>query len=431
MQVYKDLAQYALDALKRHGAEDASCYILHEAQTEANLENSEFSLLRTFSTDTIVLKAVAGHKAGSTVATLLTKDAINHAAVQCTDKMKLAEPDTFEGIAETPVRQSFESGSMEPDVDGMLHNIMECVEHQASKSYEDPLSEYILSHKCKDEVCLNTNGVDLDSRLGYYAAGSRSGNLFMPNLSRSFAGFGDMGNPFDDALRKEPVKPLGGKFEGSIVFTPRYLRLYWWLSHLVLFNPDATTGENGCSKHLWADRFGKAVASPCFSLSNRPMDERVCNASPFTYEGYLARNVELIRGGMLKELLYPARYARKLGKLPNIAPMDHSSDDVLSTNVFIEPGEQSIREIIGGIKKGILVFSLPGGIPHNEEGTFSGIVRGGLLIEDGVVTRPVSEIMVTGNYYDMQKNIRGVSSEYRFAGGDLTPWIAFDGVNVQ
>ncbi len=429
MQEYKDLAQYALEALKRRGADGASCYIRRETQTEANLENGEFSLLRTFTTDKIELKAIAGQKAGSATASLLTREAIDEAADQCAETMK-AEP--FATIPEEPVKKSFVSGSLEPDVDGMLRNVMECVEYQAAKPNEDPLREYILKHVRKDEVCLNTNGLELDSRLGYYSSGRSSAGAYMPDLHRSFAGFGETENPFDEALRKEKVKPLGRRFEGSIVLVPRFVRLYWWLSLLSLLNEGRTTGEDDFSKHQWADKFGQAVASPCFNLSNRPLDERFCNASPFTTEGYLARNVDLIKNGELKDLLYSGRCAKMLGRVPNASPIDYTEDDnLLPLNMLIEPGTSSIREIIGGIDKGLYLFSLPGGIPHNDEGTFSAVIRDGLLIEKGVVTRPVSQIMVTGNYYDLQKNIRGISSEYRFGGGDITPWIAFDGVNVQ
>lgn len=430
MQQLNNLAQYALDALKRHGADDALCYILSETQTEANLENGEFSLLRTFTKDSVVVKSVSGCKASEAVATLLTKEAIDEAVNQCTTRMKLAKPDEFEQCDDPPQKQSFVSGTLEPDVDSMLRNISECVDYQAAKPHRDPLDNYILTHRCKNEVCLKSNGTELQSRLGYYSGGTRS-NLFMPNLDQSFAGFGEADLPFDEALRKETSKPLGERFEGSIIFTPRYLRLYWWLSYLVIFNPDATVGENDCPKHHWADKFGEQVASSCFNLSNRPLDDRVCNASPFTREGYLARNAEIVKDGVLNELLYPGRYARKLGRLPNISPVDHESDEALQANIFIEPGQRSIKQIIKDIDKGILVFTLPGAIPHNEEGAFSGIVRGGMLIENGAVTRPVDEVMVTGNYFEMQKNIRGISSEHVVTGGDLTPWIAFDGISVM
>lgn len=430
MEKYKDLAEYALEKLKRSGAEDASCYISRETRTEANYEQGEFALLRTYDVNRIYIKSVSGHKAGTAAAALLSREAIDEAAEQCISKMRLAEADPYEGIAKNNLRKSFSKGSLQPDADGMLRSIRNCIDEKASNPDEDPITHYTFTHHHKDEVCLNTSGLDLSSRLGYYFAGDQSTNAYLPDLSRPLAELGQVETPYKESIRKQTPISLGSKFEGTMIFTPRYLRLYWWLSHLIVLSPEATSGDKRHAKHLWADRFGQQVAPACFTLSNRPMDARVYNASPFTHEGHLARNTDIVKDGILTELLYPDRIARMLGRTPNIAPREES-DGELNLNIFIKPGEESIHSMIKGIDKGVLLFTMRGSIPYENPGDFSGLANEALLIENGQIVGLTKGVTVRGNFYEMQKNIRGVSKEYRLTGGDLTPWIAYDGLTIE
>lgn len=433
MDNYKGLAQYALDSLKRKGIADAECYIEHKTITEATYNQDDFSMLRSFPSDTMRIKGVSEQKSGEVLISQLNKDSIDKAVCDCADKIKLSKYNEYEGIVSYNGHISFSKGPQEPDTDKLLGALGEYADYDKSKVIPSDECCYTINHICKEELYLNTNGVDYDSHLGYYAGTSGPlNNCFFTDFRQPLSTIGKVDLPCDEALRTQPVKPLEGKCEGSLIFAPRYLRLYWWLAQLCMFYPQATLGIEGVEKHRWADSFNQQVTSPCFSLSNSPLDPRFCNASPFTKEGYLACNVDIIKNGVLNELLYDSsRYARMAGKAPNVNIDYDRGAPTIETNVNIQPGKEPISSIIAGINKGIIAFSLPGGIPYNHEGNFSGIVRGGLLIEDGCITRPISEVMVTGNFFDMHKNIRGVSSEYRLAGGDLTPWIVFDGLTIQ
>jgi PmbA protein len=432
MERYIEPAQYVLEKLKERGAEDAECCVINSVNTELNWQDGDLTLMRTYPDVKVALRALSSQRAGSASAARFEKEALDEAVDECIASMKSATPDEYESAALPEEGQkTFTQGELAPDADRMLERFVEYMEHAVKEDPERGADDHLLTHIRRDQVFINSRGVDLQSKQGYYAIGPRRGDLFVPDLTQSLIGIGEVDLPFDRPLRREPVKPLGEKFCGTVVFHPRFHRLFWWLSTFVVFSETNMTGEKGSPRNRWADKLGEKVASDCLSLSYRPLDPRVCNASPFTKDGYPARNVEMLKDGVFREMPLSARAAKMLGRTRNFPPPGHDEDD-LKYNIFVEPGTQSIREIIKGIDKGLVVFSLPGAMPGDvTDGDIAGIVRNGLLIENGEITRPISEVMVSHNYYEMLKNVRAVSSECRYTGGDMTPWIAVDGYTVQ
>jgi PmbA protein len=92
--------------------------------------------------------------------------------------------------------------------------------------------------------------------------------------------------------------------------------------------------------------------------------------------------------------------ARSPGGSPSVAP----------TNLWLEPGEQSLDEIIADTDRGLLVTELIGMGFQPVTGDYS---RGaaGLWIEGGEISHPVEEITIAGNLGEMLASIDAVGSE--------------------
>ncbi len=71
-----------------------------------------------------------------------------------------------------------------------------------------------------------------------------------------------------------------------------------------------------------------------------------------------------------------------------------------------------------------------GGRP-GANGEFSGVAKNGFLIENGRLTKPLTETMISGNLADMLQNLRAVSREVMEDGAMSVPYMAFDGVTVS
>jgi PmbA protein len=80
------------------------------------------------------------------------------------------------------------------------------------------------------------------------------------------------------------------------------------------------------------------------------------------------------------------------------------------TNLWIEPGDKTLDELIAETPKGLLVTELIGMGFNPVTGDYS---RGaaGLWIEGGEIAYPVEEITIAGNFGDMLRNVDAVGSE--------------------
>ena len=65
------------------------------------------------------------------------------------------------------------------------------------------------------------------------------------------------------------------------------------------------------------------------------------------------------------------------------------------TNLIVKAGDKSQNELISEIKEGVLVTKFAG-FPDPVSGDFSGVVKGGFLIKDGEITRPLIKTLMAG-----------------------------------
>ncbi|MCR4903415.1 MAG: hypothetical protein K6A23_11205 [Butyrivibrio sp.] len=71
-----------------------------------------------------------------------------------------------------------------------------------------------------------------------------------------------------------------------------------------------------------------------------------------------------------------------------------------------------------------------GGEPGTN-GEFSGVAKNSFLIENGKITKALTETMINGNLGKMFENIREVSKEQICFGFGVIPYIAFDGIIIS
>lgn len=161
-----------------------------------------------------------------------------------------------------------------------------------------------------------------------------------------------------------------------------------------------------------ADRLGETVASPLVTAIDDPLRPGGLGSRPFDGEGLPSRRNVLVDRGRLSTWLLDTYSARKLGleSTGSATRSAGSTPGVGPTNLWIEPGERSLEEIIADTPRGLLVTELIGMGFNPVTGDYS---RGaaGLWIEGGEIAFPVEEITIAGNLGDMLRDIDVVGSE--------------------
>jgi len=105
------------------------------------------------------------------------------------------------------------------------------------------------------------------------------------------------------------------------------------------------------------------------------------------------------------------------------------------SNFFVEPGKQSIEQLIKEVQHGILVNTFSWLYPDIITGNFSSEIRSGYYIKNGEVSQPIKGGLVTGNFFDLIKNISGISNKSVITSGGtilagICPYIRFENVQI-
>ncbi len=93
-----------------------------------------------------------------------------------------------------------------------------------------------------------------------------------------------------------------------------------------------------------------------------------------------------------------------------------------------EPGDLSVKEQIESIDEGLICEDLLGAHSGNIiAGQFSMNVGMGFYVKDGKILGRAVDTMISGNIYDVFKNIHSISKERNYS---LKPWILFNEIQV-
>jgi PmbA protein len=148
-------------------------------------------------------------------------------------------------------------------------------------------------------------------------------------------------------------------------------------------------------------KLGQKIASELLTLVDDPFLPRGQGSRLFDGEGLATRRRPVIENGILKTFYIDNYYGRKLG-------MEPTTGD--SSNLVFQYGTRSGDEIIRGVPRGIFVTGFIGGNSNGTTGDFSYGISG-MLIENGVMTRPVFEMNVSGNMKDLWSNLAEVGND--------------------
>jgi PmbA protein len=169
---------------------------------------------------------------------------------------------------------------------------------------------------------------------------------------------------------------------------------------------------------LLKGKLNDKIASDKFTLIDDPYMEGGLASKSFDGEGVACKYKKVVDKGVLKTYFHNLKTAKKDGveTTGNASKGSYKSSLGISpSNFYVEKGERGLNEMIADINKGILITELQG--LHSGLNTISGdfsLAALGFLIENGKISRPVEQITVAGNYFEMLKNIEETGSDLKF-----------------
>ena len=243
-------------------------------------------------------------------------------------------------------------------------------------------------------------------------------------------------------LAKDQVKakqPKTGKM--PVIFSPRCV--CDGLGGVIGYHSTGAAKVNEVSKFSADEK----VASENLSILSDSFYPFGLMTNSFDDEGVATRKIFLIDGGFFKSHIYNQFYGFK-AKVESTGNGFRQSDTFYFldnkygvrplnqvSNFYVKPGNHSLGEMMSEIGNGIIVEKFSWLYPDATTGKFSSEIRAGYLIEDGEMTQPIKGGLVTGDMFEMIKNINTISNESIVCSGGtilagVCPYISFDNVQV-
>ena len=185
------------------------------------------------------------------------------------------------------------------------------------------------------------------------------------------------------------------------------------------------------------DSLGKHIFAKGLNIMDMPREKGKCGAILFEQDGRACLNREIITDGVVMEYFISTYMSGKLdmpatsecANRPVVKPFISSELVEGKDNAFAS-GSIGEAEIMGLCGSGILVTDFNGGNCNAATGDFSYGVEG-LLFENGKVTAPICNMLITGNIVELWNNLIAAGNDPLDGMSRQVPTVAFKDVNFS
>jgi PmbA protein len=180
-------------------------------------------------------------------------------------------------------------------------------------------------------------------------------------------------------------------------------------------------------------RLGETVFDTKLSLWDNATTAYRPNSRPCDDEGVPSQCTPLIERGIAANFLYDLQTAAMAKKQSTgNASRDRGLPSPAPSTYVIAPGHITFEDMVKDMKEGLVIDQLMGAEQGNVlGGDFSGNVLLGFKVENGRIAGRVKDTMVSGNVYQLLKEITALGKESRWVSGFLqTPHIYFPALSV-
>lgn len=269
----------------------------------------------------------------------------------------------------------------------------------------------------------NSHGLDISERsnlaLAYLSVVVKSGD---EQKSGTKFVYGNDFTKYDaKAMAEEAVEEALSQFGAKSMTSGDYevvIRNKESASLLQCFAPNFSSENVQKNLSKLIGKQNEQVASTIVTITDDPHLEGGLMSRSFDGEGVATKKHNVIENGILKTFLYNLKTANVEGvkSTGNGSKASFKSSVGISpSNFYMNTGKLNQKDLIEEIDKGLYITGLQG--LHSGTNAISGefsLQASGYLIENGRLTRPVSQITVAGNYFDMLFDIEKVASDLEF-----------------
>ncbi|TET09259.1 MAG: TldD/PmbA family protein [Candidatus Thorarchaeota archaeon] len=168
------------------------------------------------------------------------------------------------------------------------------------------------------------------------------------------------------------------------------------------------------------DKVGQCVGPDFLSITDDPILPGKRGSFEYDWEGTKSRKRNLVKDGILTELLHSLETSSRLDMEPNGSARSQSFMHPplpRMSNTFMEPKDWQFDELIEDTKSGILLCSFNYGYTQPAKGQFMFQASHGYLIENGEKGQMVRDVSLAGNILEVLPKIDAIGSDFELDAG--------------
>jgi len=408
---------------------DGECHLSVKDKYEYNFDNGEINLLRTSREFRVNIAIIVDHRKASVMINKVDEISIKDAVLDAIKTCETVESDCCYKIAPHQGEFYFYKGEKEPDLDKM-YDVLDVFCQSITKEYPKyNILQANFLYNYEEITYGNTNGTYIDSSRSFYenlfwgsakegdkTTSSNFSPLATSNIDVPLLDQGDARFVIENSIKELESKPLNESFIGDIIVVPFEL-----LNFLQCYSSKFLMDGSIISKSSrLIDKLDTKVMSDKITWRTLVDDEQMAGPMMITSDGFVARDLTIVDEGVLKSFRLTYYAASKSGFIPELND---------GYNIEVLPGDKSLNQIISETKKGIIVGRSSGGTP-SANGDFNFVAKNSFYVEDGVIKYPLTDVMFSGNLYEMFNEAEEVSAERVNNGFINFPYVKFNNINI-
>ncbi len=286
---------------------------------------------------------------------------------------------------------------------------------------------------------INSKGVNVTYESSYYSAS-------VSTLAQDSSGDSQMGWDYASSRRMSDVdiKSVGkeastravellGSRKISAVKLPVILSPSVAVDFLDILSASLSSEAVQKQRSFLIGKVGQNIISGLVDIIDDGTMAWMAGTRPVDDEGVPTMNKTLISKGALMGYIYNTYTAKKDGvsSTGNAVRGFKSLPGVGVTNIYINTGGSSGKELVKSLRKGIVILGAMGVHTANPvSGDFS-VGISGLWIENGEAAYPIKEAVMSGNILDMFKKVEAVGNDLKFYGSSGSPSLLIGDMDIS
>jgi PmbA protein len=434
---------FVVTEAEKSGAQYAEGYIVKNRELEVFVENNDLKQSKYHESSTLGIRVLVGGSLGFSSINTLGKSHIENAIIQAIKLAKVSPADKFNSMPnKSKIKLLDGIYDTKSESFGLCDAIKMATEMLSTAKTFDKRVSVDSGNFSSSVMChglLNSNGVIAEETISSFSwsimgMALNDNDNEVSNFDLQYGGThhvrdldvvttaGEFAETVVNSLHAQKID----SFRGKMLLTP--LAATELIQDVLAHSINSHAVQKKASK--FEGKVGTSVGSEILTLEDDATNVNGLASASFDREGVPHQCNTVIENGILRRFLYNTYTANKdntqstgnAGGSPKTPPV------VSASNIIIKSGKSKLENLISEIDRGIIISRFSGNV-NPVNGDFSGVVKGGHYVRDGISEYAVKEVMVAGNIFDALYDLIGLSEERKILSDSILPYMLFDNIS--